>query len=93
MEKIDGRLATMNPIRKMARRQGEEFADEIAYMPLKNMSKTIHSKYNRLVQEVKLLEQPLGYEDNSTGDVSSSSSSPEETFANPVNNEYDSASH
>ena len=49
------------------------------------------SKYNQLVQEVKHLEQLLGYEDKSTGDVSSFSSSSEEVFANPVKNEYDSA--
>ena len=46
MEKIDGRLATMKSRRKMARRQGKEFADEIAYKRLKKKIKTIHDKYN-----------------------------------------------
>ena len=46
MEKVDCRLATMKSTRKMARRQGEEFADEIAYKCLQKKSKTIHCKYN-----------------------------------------------
>ena len=88
MEEIDGRLRTMKSMRKIAKSHGEEFADEIEYKWLKKKSKSTNHKYNRLAQEVKRLEQLLEYNDKSTGDASSSSSTYDGSF---LDGEYGSA--
>ncbi|KAL3786944.1 hypothetical protein ACHAWO_013783 [Cyclotella atomus] len=75
MEKLDGELVTVKARRKEAKREGEEFTEEAEYRRLKKKCKKAHAKYDRLVQEVERLEKLLGYDDKSTGDVSSSSSS------------------
>ncbi|KAL3778024.1 hypothetical protein ACHAWO_008747 [Cyclotella atomus] len=75
METLDGELVTVKARRKEAKRDGEEFTEEAEYRRLKKKCKKAHAKYNRLVQEVERLEKLLGYDDKSTGDVSSSSSS------------------
>ena len=64
----------MNIRCKAAKREGEVFAEEVEYKRLKKRCETIHSKHIRLTKEVKRLEKLLGYKDDSTGDVSSSSS-------------------
>ena len=78
MEQIDDKLSTMKKIRKLVKRRGENFDDELEYKRLKKKSKAIHAKHSRLVREVKRLEELLGYDDKSTGNVSSSSSSSDE---------------
>ena len=75
MEKLDGELVTVKARRKEAKREGEEFTEEAEYRRLKKKCKKAHAKYDRLVQEVERLEKLLGYDDKSTGDVSSSSTS------------------
>ncbi|KAL3771907.1 hypothetical protein ACHAWO_010434 [Cyclotella atomus] len=75
MEELDGELVAVKARRKVAKREGEEFTEEAKYQQLKKKCKKAHTKYKRLVQEVERLEKLLGYDDKSTGDVSSSSSS------------------
>ena len=62
MERVQAELATMKTRRKAAKRVGEN-------------GLRMNSKHIRLTEEVKRLEKLLGYDDKSTGDASSSSSS------------------
>ena len=75
MERVEAEFATMKTRRKAAKREGEVFAEEVEYKRLKKRRKTMNSKHIRLTEEVKRLEKLLGYDDKSTGDASSSSSS------------------
>ena len=75
LERVQAELATMKTRRKAAKRGGEVFAEEVEYKRLKKRRKTTNSKYIRLTEEVRRLEKLLGYDDKSTGDASSSSSS------------------
>ncbi|KAL7476957.1 hypothetical protein ACHAW6_002781 [Cyclotella cf. meneghiniana] len=65
-------------MQKIAKICGEEFADKIEYMQLRKKNTSIHHKYNQLAQEVKCLEQLLDYNDKSTEEASSLSSSSDE---------------
>jgi hypothetical protein len=55
-------------------------------------SKSMHAKHERLSMEVQRLEKLLGYDDKSTGNMSSSSSSSDEDIDQYIDaNDHDSA--
>jgi hypothetical protein len=92
MEKVDDRLASVKRDRKVAKRDGTTFADEHVYKKLKRQSKSMHAKHERLSMEVQRLEKLLGYDDKSTGNMSSSSSSSDEDIDQYIDaNDHDSA--
>ena len=57
MMELDDRLGTMKATRKAIKRRGDTFEDEAEYKRLKKKAKKTRAKYDRLVKEVKRLEE------------------------------------